>query len=78
MGTYPLISKLLQIFETISVLTATNKQSFSALKLLKTFLRTTMREKSLRGLAHLYINRNINLDCDAVINEFGQKKKKKT
>ena len=30
----------------------------------------------LKGLAHLYINKNKNLDCDAVINEFDKKKRK--
>ena len=41
-----------------------------ALKLLKTFLITTTSEDRLRELAHLFINKNINHDCDTVINEF--------
>lgn len=75
-GTYPIISKLLHIFATIPVTTATNERSFSSLKLIKTFLRTTTEEDRLNGLAHLFINKDIHLDYDKVINEFGRKNRR--
>ena len=62
MGTLTLLSKLLQIFTAIPVTAATNQRSFSALKLLKTFLFTTTVKNRQRSLVHLYISKNIHLD----------------
>ena len=76
LGTYPVISKLLRIFATIPVTTATNERSFSSLKLVKTYLRSTMAEDRLTGLAHLCINKDIKLDYEKVINEFGRKNRR--
>ena len=76
LGTYRVISKLLRIFATIPVTTATNERSFSSLKLVKTYLRSTMAEDRLTGLAHLYINKDIKLDYEKVINEFGRKNRR--
>jgi hypothetical protein len=52
---------MLQIFATLPVTTATGGKSFSALKYLKNCLRSTMIEDRLNDLAHLYINRDIEL-----------------
>ena len=72
LGTYPVITALLQIFATMPVTTATGERSFSALKLIKTFLRSTMSEHRLNGLSHLYINKDLELNHDHVIDEFGR------
>jgi hypothetical protein len=45
-------------------------KSFSALKYLKNYLRSKMIEDRLNGLAHLYINRDIELAYGKVIEEF--------
>lgn len=70
---FPGISILLQIFATIPVTTATNERSFSSLKLIKNYLRSTIGETRLNGLASLYLHRDLNLDHDAVISEFAKK-----
>lgn len=57
LGTYPVISTLFRIFATLPVTTATGERSFSALKLIKTFLRSTMTEQRLHGLSHLFFRR---------------------
>ena len=72
LGTYPAISVLLQIFATLPVTTATGERSFSSLKYLKNYLRSTMGQDRLNGLAHLYLNRDTELDAAAVIDEFGR------
>jgi hypothetical protein len=41
--------------------TATSGKDFSALKYPKNYLRSTMTEDRLNGLAHLHINRDIEL-----------------
>ena len=72
-GTYPSIQTLLHIFATLPVTTSTTERSFSALKYIKkNYLRSTMNENRLNGLAHLYINRDIELDYADVIDEFSK------
>ena len=44
-----------------------------ALKYLKTYLRSTMKEASLDGFALLYIQRNLNFNFEHVIDEFSRK-----
>lgn len=70
--TYPITETLLHIFATLPVTTASGERSFSALKLIKTYLRSSMKEDRLDSLAHLYINKDINLDRDHVIDQFAK------
>ena len=42
------------------------------LRILKNYLRSTMGEERLNGLAHMYINRDISLNYEKVIDEFGK------
>ena len=69
---YPIIETLLQIFATLPVTTACGERSFSALKYIKTYLRSSMKEDRLDALAHLYINKDIRLDRDQVIDQFAK------
>jgi len=71
-GTYPITEIVLQIFATFPVTTATGERSFSALKLIKTYLRTSMQEDRLNASALLYINKDIKLDYSQVIDQFAQ------
>ena len=73
MRTYPNLEVLLRIFATLPVTTAPSERCFSTLKYIKNNLRSTMKEIRLNGLATLFINRDISLDYDSVINEFGRK-----
>lgn len=72
LGTYPGITILLHIFITLPVTTATGERSFSSLKFIKSYLRSTMGEERLNGLAHLFINRDIELNYSQVIDEFSK------
>jgi hAT family C-terminal dimerisation region len=71
LGTYPTLVILFRIFATIPITTATAERSFSNLKFIKNYLRSTMTENRLNGLAHLFINRDIKLDYNKVIDQFG-------
>ena len=62
MDSYPSLAVLIQILATLLVTTATNKRSFIALKYLKTYLRNTIKEVRLNGLALLYVHRDISVD----------------
>lgn len=43
---------------------------------IKNYLRSTVGEERLNGLAHMYINRDIELDYDSLIDEFGRENRR--
>jgi hypothetical protein len=45
--------------------TATTERSFSVLRRLKTYLRTTMLQDRLTSLAVLHVHRDIDIDIDS-------------
>ena len=65
-----MLSTQMTITATLPVTTATGERSFSSLKFIKNYLRSTMGEDRLNGMAHLFINRDIKLDYQSVIEEF--------
>jgi len=69
---FPTLLKAIQIALTIAVSTAECERSFSALKRIKTYLRSTMTEKRLTDLAILAIEKELTSDLSlgAVVNEF--------
>ncbi|XP_025414908.1 52 kDa repressor of the inhibitor of the protein kinase-like [Sipha flava] len=73
---YPNIYKLLQILATLSVSTASSERSFSSLQRIKTYLRNTMSEKRLNGLAMLSIHRSISVDAKEVLDELSTNKRR--
>lgn len=68
-------SKLLQIILTILVSSCTAERSFSALRRLKTFLRSTMTQNRLNDIALLHVHRNEDVDIEKVANTFINKAK---
>ena len=72
-GTYPNFEILLKIFATLPITTASSERSFSSLKLIKTYLRSTMTNDRLNGLALLNIHKDIKLSVADVISEFEKK-----
>lgn len=64
---FPNIHILLKIFITIPVSTSTAERSFSTLRRIKTYLRNTMSESRLNGLANLNIHREIPVETDSVL-----------
>ncbi|XP_025425341.1 uncharacterized protein LOC112694162 [Sipha flava] len=73
---YPNIFKLLQILVTLPVSSATNERTFSNLKRIKTYLRNSMSEGRLNGLAMLSINKNYSIKPEEVIEELARKKRR--
>ena len=73
---FPLLIKLIQITLTIAVSTATCECSFSALKRIKTYLRSTMTQR-LVDLAILSIERELSLEhsLDDVVKRFSSEDK---
>ncbi len=56
---YGNLSIALRLLLTLSITVASGERSFSALKLIKTYLRSTMKQERLSALALISIERNI-------------------
>ncbi|XP_036391745.1 uncharacterized protein LOC118782475 [Megalops cyprinoides] len=76
---YPNMWVALRIFATLPVTVATTERSFSKLKLIKTYLRTTMMQERLSGLAIISINHVVSskLSYDDVIDDFAVRKSRR-
>ena len=74
---FPLLVKLIQLSLTIAVSTAQCERSFSALKQIKSYLRSTMAQDRLVGLAALSIEKDISKDLslDKVVDQFTSRDK---
>ena len=72
----PNLSILYKIYLTLPVTSATAERSFSRMKLIKSYLRSTMSNERLSGLALLSIERELadNIDFDSTINRFASLK----
>ena len=58
----PQLMKLLQLLLVIPATSATSERSFSSLRLVKTFLRTTMNQERLNYLMMIYIHKERSID----------------
>ena len=67
---FPNIYVALKILAVLPVTTCECERSVSALRRMKTWLRSTMANERLNGLAMMHINNDITLDVDEVINSF--------
>lgn len=74
---YPAIYAILLVLLTMPVATATVERSFSVLKRVKTYLRSTMNQERLSSLALLHIHREVEIDVNQVIDEFAFLKHRK-
>ena len=68
--TFPNIYGAMQLLATFPITTCTCERSLSVLCRLKTYLRNTMGESRLNGLALLHVHREIDLDINEVIDYF--------
>lgn len=67
---YPNIHTAVKILLSMPVTSATAERSFSALKRVKTYLRSTMVEDRLNGLSLMHVHPEIQIDFDEAINTF--------
>ena len=74
---YPNLHCCLKILGTIPVTTCECERSISSLRRLKTYLRSTMGEERLNGLAAMHVHKDINMDLDMIIGDFAVKHKRR-
>ena len=72
---YPNVSVAYRILLTIPMTVASAERSFSKLKLLKNYLRSTMSQERLNGLAMCTIERDIldTIDLNTVLDNFASR-----
>lgn len=75
---FPVLVSLYQICLTIAVTTAKCERTFSTLKRIKSYLRSTMTEQRLSDLAILSIERDISddMDMEQVVDNFAAKERR--
>ena len=66
----------LKLLGTLPITTCECEQSFSSLRIVKTWDRSTMTNARLNGLALLFIHREIDLDVSEIIDLFAQKNRR--
>jgi hypothetical protein len=69
---YPNVFRLLQLLATLPVSSTTNECSFSTLKRIKMYLRSTTAEIRLNGLAMMTVHREEGIDIQMVINDLAK------
>ncbi|XP_025203642.1 52 kDa repressor of the inhibitor of the protein kinase-like [Melanaphis sacchari] len=74
---FPNMKYLLTILSVIPITTTSAERSFSSLKRIKTYLRSTMGQERLNGLAMLHINKDIQVKPREVLDVFAKKHKRK-
>ncbi|KAJ8679037.1 hypothetical protein QAD02_014824 [Eretmocerus hayati] len=74
---FPIVHALLSIFVTLPLSSASAARSFSSLKRIKTWLRSTMGEERLVGLALLHIHHELELDLDHVMDRYAAMRKRR-
>ena len=76
---YPNLSISFRIILTVPVTVASGERSFSKLKLIKTYLRSTMSQERLNGLAIISIEHEIgrSVDYEEIIDKFANTKARK-
>lgn len=76
---YPNMSIALRLLLTLPVTVASGERSFSKLKLIKTYLRSTMSQETLSALAVLSIEQEVrkSVDMDLLTARFAEAKARK-
>lgn len=73
---FPSISKFLHAFLTLPCSSASSERSFSAMKLLKNYLRNTMKTERMSSLALMFVEKDVEISIDDVIFEFSKENRK--
>ena len=77
---YPNVSVAYRILLTVPVIVASVEKSFSKLKLLKNYLRSTISQERLNGLAMCTIKKDIldTIDLNTVLDDFASRNARRT
>ena len=74
---FPAVSTMHRLFGTLPVTTATAERTFSSLKRLKTYLRSTSEQERLSSLGLLACNPTVPIDEARIIDKYAQRKNRR-
>ena len=74
---FPNIHRVLYLLLLIPVTSAEMERANSAMKLVKSVLRSTMQQNRLNGLLLMYVRKDIRLDYDAIIDKYSTKHRRR-
>lgn len=74
---YPNVRACLCVLTAMPVATATAERSFSTMRRVKTYLRSTMSTKRLSGLGLLNIYREKELDSEKIVDIFARRRERR-
>ncbi|WAR31752.1 P52K-like protein [Mya arenaria] len=74
---YKGVYTVLTILLTMPASSATAERSFSVMRRVKTYLRSTMRTERMTGLALMHVYRDVNIDIDQVVSKFAGSKSRR-
>ena len=74
---YPNMVTIITILVTMPLSTTIPERSFSTMRRVKTYLRSTMKTERIAALALMHAYRGIPIDAEAVIREFCAKKNRR-
>lgn len=75
---YPNIYKLIQVALTIPISSAICERSFSSMRRIKNWLRTSMEQSRFTNLSNIYIERDLsnNINNESIIDRFAKKSRR--
>lgn len=73
---FPTVGKLVQIMATLPVTTCSAERSFSSLRYLKNYLRSTIGENRLNGLALLFVHQDVPVGTEEVLDRLALKSRR--
>lgn len=73
LNVFPSLFKLFQVALSLPISSATCERSFSAMRKIKTWLRTSMLQDRFNNSSILYIENDLNIDVEKIIDIFGSK-----
>lgn len=74
--TFPNLFKMIQLAITLPVSSATCERSFSAMRRINNYLRSTMSQERFSNMAILNIEKDIIVDIEIILNTFAKKNRK--
>ena len=67
---YPNITAAMTVLAVIPITMCECERSVSTLRILKTYIRTTMGQDRLNGLALMHVHYSMNLEVDVIVEQF--------
>ena len=67
---YPDIYTIISILLTMFVSSATSERSFSAIRRVKSYLRSTIGDERLSNLSLMHMHRHVHVDLNVIIDDF--------